>query len=117
MWLEECKSETDFNNYLIALHELQKKLKRRVDKKCSYKTWKLFPISEQTLDGNTSINFQVVLTSEDSITIEKEVYVYTLAYFIGTFGGYLGLFLGGSILGYLDSIETFIYRKFEGYTQ
>ena len=114
--LQECKTETDFNNYLIALQDLQKKLKR-VDKKCSYKTWKLFPISEQTLDGNTSINFQVVLTSEDSITIEKEVYVYTLAYFIGTFGGYLGLFLGGSILGYLDSIETFIYRKFEGYTQ
>ena len=114
--LQECKTETDFNNYLIALQDLQKKLKR-VDKKCSYKTWKLFPISEQTLDGNTSINFQVVLTSEDSITIEKEVYVYTLAYFIGTFGGYLGLFLGGSILGYLDSIESFIYRKFEGYTQ
>ena len=112
--LKDCKTETDFNNYLVALDHLQKEFKR-IGKKCNYKTWKLFPISEQTLDGNgtTSITFEVIWSTEDSITVEKEVYVFTIAYFIGTFGGYLGLFLGGSILGCLDSIESFIFKKFE----
>ena len=112
--LKDCKTETDFNNYLVALDHLQKEFKR-IGKKCNYKTWKLFSISEQTLDGNgtTSITFEVIWSTEDSITVEKEVYVFTIAYFIGTFGGYLGLFLGGSILGCLDSIESFIFKKFE----
>ena len=112
--LGECKTENDFSNYFIALDDLQKELKR-VGKKCSYKTWKLFPIQEERIDGNgtTSIYFEVVWSNKDSITVEKEVYVYTLAYFIGTFGGYLGLFLGGSILGYLEYIESLIYKKLD----
>ena len=112
--LEDCKTESDFHDYLVALDHLQKEFKR-IGKKCSYKTWKLFPISEEPNDGNgtTSIGFQVIWSTEDSITVEKEVYVYTIAYFIGTFGGYLGLFLGGSILGCLDSIESFIFKKID----
>ena len=110
--LEECKTETDFDNYLTALDDLQDAFKE-IGKKCYFKSWKLFPIIEQPMDGNgtTSIACEVIWSKEDSITIEKEAYVYTSAYFIGTFGGYLGLFLGGSILGYLDYIMSFCSRK------
>ena len=110
--LKECNTETDFDNYLIALDDLQDAFKE-IGKKCYYKSWKLFPIIEQSMDGNgtTSIACEVIWSKEDSITIEKEAFVYTPAYFIGTFGGYLGLFLGGSILGYLDYIMSFFSRK------
>ena len=110
--LDECRSESDFESYLIALDDLQNEFKN-VNKNCNYKEWKLYPIIEQVTDGNgtTSIACEIIWSNEDSITIEKETLIYTPAYFIGTFGGYLGLFLGGSILGYLDYIESFITRK------
>ena len=110
--LQECRFESDFENYLTALDDLQDVFKD-VGKKCDYKQWQLYPIIEQPSDAieNASIVCEVIWSSEDSITVEKETYVYTPAYFIGTFGGYLGLFLGGSILGYLDYIESFITRK------
>ena len=110
--LNECKVESDFDHYLKALEDLQDAFKEIV-MKCKYKSWQLFPIIEIPIDGNgtTSIAYDVIWSKEDSITIEKEAYVYTSAYFIGTFGGYLGLFLGGSILGYLDYIMSFISKK------
>ena len=37
--------------------------------------------------------------------MEKEEYMFSLDYFIGICGGYLGLFLGGSILGILEFFE------------
>ena len=49
------------------------------------------------------------------VNSEKQVYVYTLEYFIGVLGGYLGLFLGGSILGFFELIVntvTAIVSKF-----
>ena len=111
--LNKCKVETDFGNYLKALDDLQDAFKE-IAMKCKYKSWQLFPIIEIPIDGNgtTSISYDVIWSKADSITIEKEAYVYTSAYFIGTFGGYLGLFLGGSILGYLDYIMSFFSRKF-----
>ena len=39
-------------------------------------------------------------------TIEREEYVYSTESFIGALGGYLGLFLGGSILGIVEYIEV-----------
>ena len=38
----------------------------------------------------------------------EEYKVYDINNFIGDFGGYLGLLLGGSIPGLLDLIESFI---------
>ena len=43
---------------------------------------------------------------------EEEEYKYSMDYFIGIFGGYLGLFLGGSILGILEFFEGFFIRMF-----
>ena len=45
------------------------------------------------------------------VNVEKQVYAYTTSYFLGALGGYLGLFLGGSILGFFDSIESFVKKQ------
>ena len=42
--------------------------------------------------------------------MEKEEYMFSLDYFIGICGGYLGLFLGGSILGILEFFEGIFTR-------
>ena len=44
------------------------------------------------------------------VTIEKEEYVYSTEYFISVLGGYLGLFLGGSILGIIEAIEVVVTK-------
>ena len=41
---------------------------------------------------------------------EEEEYKYSLDYFIGIFGGYLGLFLGGSILGIVEFFDGIFSR-------
>ena len=106
--LDECKSEADFENYLKALYDLQSDFKK-IEKRCSFKSWKALSISENPLEGHTSIYYGMNLNNEDDICIENEITVYTFTYFIGIFGGYLGLFLdlGGSILRYLQMIAQF----------
>ena len=42
------------------------------------------------------------------------MYVYTLEYFIGVLGGYLGLFIGGSILGFFEFIESIMSKAYFG---
>ena len=44
------------------------------------------------------------------VNIEKQVYVHTMENFIGVFGGYLGLFLGGSLIGFLECVESSISK-------
>ena len=51
------------------------------------------------------------LCIELQVTLEKEQFVYSTEYFISTMGGYLGLFLGGSILGMIECIEMKIIKK------
>ena len=108
--LDECKSEADFDMYLKALYDLQSDFKK-IEKKCSFKSWKALPISETPKKGHTSIYYGMNLNNEDDICIENEITVYTFTYFIGIFGGYLGLFLGGSILGYLQMIAQFFKSR------
>ena len=68
--LDECKSEADFENYLKALYELQSHFKN-IEKKCSFKSWKVLPI--------TSIYYGMNLNNEDDICIESEITVYTFS--------------------------------------
>ena len=51
---------------------------------------------------------------EEAVAIEEEEYMYSFEYFIGICGGYLGLFLGGSILGILEFFEG-IFTKIINY--
>ena len=43
--------------------------------------------------------------SLQAVNMEEEEYKYSLEYFIGIFGGYLGLFLGGSIRGIVEFFD------------
>ena len=108
--LEECKAVKDFDKYLTAIYQLQKDFKN-IREKCNVKSWKAFPMFENPYQGNTSILYGIILNKKDGISIENEVKVYTFPYFIGTFGGYLGLFLGGSIFGYLQIISDFFTSR------
>ena len=53
--------------------------------------------------------------------MEEEMVMYDFKDFIGDFGGYLGLFLGGSILSLFEMLDKFIEkfktRKIENNTR
>ena len=121
---DDCKTEEEFENYLKEIIEEQKAIER-IPKKCQYKIWTLTHWVDVSRDGNTSVNvgllstrgqvctfsdhstyFSIIFAYLLQVNIEKQVYVYTLEYFIGVLGGYLGLFLGGSILGFFEWIEN-----------
>ena len=125
---EDCKTEEEFENYLKEIIEEQEAIER-IPKKCQYKIWTLTHWVDVSRDGNTSVNvgllstrgqvctfsdhstyFSIIFAYLLQVNIEKQVYVYTLEYFIGVLGGYLGLFLGGSILGFFEWIEN-IFSK------
>ena len=108
--LDECTEEKDYEKYLTAIYHHQKDF-TKMEEKCKVNSWKALPTSENSQKGNTSIFYGINLNKKDGISIENEVKVYTFPYFIGTFGGYLGLFLGGSILGYLQMISDFFTSR------
>ena len=136
--MKDCKSENDFELYLDTIVNLQSKLKK-VPKKCKFKTWTPLPYSEGSTDGNKKtkivielfivdskvwsmapkiikIKLLILIVSFQAISIEEEVYMYSIGYFLGICGGYLGLFLGGSILGILEFFEGILTRIFNHFS-
>jgi len=59
-----------------------------------------------------SLRLKLLIVSFQAIIKEEEEYMYSIDYFIGICGGYLGLFLGGSILGILEFFEGIFTRIF-----
>ena len=55
---------------------------------------------------------KIFFFSSSKVNVEKQVYVHTTEYYIGVVGGYLGLFLGGSILGFVEFMENYIAKAF-----
>ena len=55
--------------------------------------------------NQAGIHLVLVMPKKQIVQIEEEVYMYPFEYLIGIFGGYLGLFLGGSILGIFEYLE------------
>ena len=125
--LNYCTKESDFERYFKANIESQEFI-ANLPNKCKYNTWNALHYEEEKTEGNTtlqiilisinpkvSLKFEVRNINVDKydfqVSIETEVYIYTTEYFIGTFGGYLGLFLGGSLLGLLEMVEKAIITK------
>ena len=104
--LKPCRSKNQFENYLQALKEIQME---EIPLKCKYKTWSAMPYMEQVhpIDSKNQagIHLVLVMPKKQIVQIEEEVYMYPFEYLIGIFGGYLGLFLGGSILGIFEYLE------------
>ena len=131
--MKECKSENDFDNYLRMISKRQRDIKQ-VPPKCKFKTWTPIPYNKgSTADESTSVDFwltilaskvifyekgenslkygiQILDFSLQAVNMEEEEYKYSLEYFIGIFGGYLGLFLGGSILGIVEFFDGIFSR-------
>ena len=104
--LEDCKLESDFNKYLDGILKYQKDI-IEIPRKCKFNIWTLSQFEDLSGEGNASVVFDMMVT-EGQVDAEKEVYVYTTEYFISALGGYLGLFLGGSLLGIMNYIQSLL---------
>ena len=125
--MKECITENDFDRYLKMIFKRQDDIKQ-VPPKCKFRTWTPMPYSESSAaDKTSSVVFRLSVLSSKVIVYcgkvpknveavflnvsmqvinkEEQEYLYSFDYFIGICGGYLGLFLGGSMLGILDFFE------------
>ena len=118
--LGTCQSEEDFENYFNVLEKSQGEIKSK-PKKCKYIAWLAAHYDDYTVEGDNELEVELLALRNEvrlelisifttflvfQINVEKQVYAYTTSYFLGALGGYLGLFLGGSLLGLLETIEA-----------
>ena len=108
--MKECRTENDFDRYLKMIFKRQDDIKQ-VLPKCKFKTWTPMPYSESSaVHKESSVLIRLSIIGSKVINKEEEEYLYSFDYFIGICGGYLGLFLGGSMLGILDFFEGIFTR-------
>ena len=64
------------------------------------------------VDGKTGQNTMEIsiFFSQPTITVETEVYLYDGISFFGEVGGYMGLYLGFSMLSIYEAAEDFVAR-------
>ena len=106
-----CKTKADFQRYLEENKKLQQDLLSM--EKCNHSVWTISHYDDMLIESNDSIVDLQFIASTKKVIVEKETYIYSTEYFISTLGGYLGLFLGGSILGFIELIEKTILSKIE----
>ena len=105
---ENCQTESEFESYLNATKNLQTDIKG-IPKPCKQNAWTVMNFFEERDWGFPRTEYEITFLGQDlRITIEQEDYIYSFNDFIGDFGGYLGLFLGGSFIGLFDWLEKMI---------
>ena len=77
---------------------------------CLTKTWNL--ASDETLfSSNETTTLIYFIPMRSKVLFKNEVRIYSAPNFVADFGGYLGLFLGGSILSFYDTFFETICNK------
>ena len=105
---ENCQTETEFESYLNATKNLQAEI-RDIKKPCKENVWTVINLFEELDWEHPRTEYETTFLGQDlRIMIEEEEYLYSFNDFIGDFGGYLGLFLGGSFIGLFDWLEKMI---------
>ena len=107
---EICQKDTDYKAYFKATQTLQKKI-TDLPPECKQSSWTLTNFFEERNRDypNTEYTWQF-LGQDLRVTIEEESYQYGFTNIIGDFGGYLGLFLGGSFMGIFEMFEDFMKK-------
>ena len=107
---EICQKDTDYKAYFKATQTLQKKI-TDLPPECKQSSWTLTNFFEERNRDypNTEYTWQF-LGQDLRVTIEEESYQYGFTNFIGDFGGYLGLFLGGSFMEIFVMLEDFMKK-------
>ena len=82
---------------------------RDIKKPCKENVWTVINLFEELDWEHPRTEYETTFLGQDlRIMIEEEEYMYSFNDFIGDFGGYLGLFLGGSFIGLFDWLEKMI---------
>ena len=103
--LENCQTEDDFNAYFNATMHLQTEIKN-IPKPCKQNIWTVTNFFDDRDWTYPNTEYNVMFLGQDlRVTIEEQDYIYAFKDFIGDFGGYLGLFLGGSFIGVFEWLE------------
>ena len=107
---ETCQTETDYEAYFNATNALQKKI-NDLPPECMKTSWALTNFFEERDRDHPITKYTWEFLGQDlRVTIEEENYQYGFTNFIGDFGGYLGLFLGGSFIGIFEIFEDFMKK-------
>ena len=122
----ECSLESDYEKYLKGLLIHQEEIES-IPLKCTEAIWTHTQFEDFAVESNTSIVLDMIITEGQvcikfnnsrlkgsvwstlyfQITVEREAYIYSTEYFVSAIGGFLGLFLGGSILGIVKCLESY----------
>ena len=107
---EICQTNADYEAYFKATHTLQKRI-NDLPPECMQTSWTLTNFFEERDRNHPTTEYMWEFLGQDlRVTIEEENYQYGFTNFIGDFGGYLGLFLGGSFIGIFEIFEDFMKK-------
>ena len=127
IWAKDCNDDLEpcsgiekleqFMNLSKILSEDLTDVKKCFEPKCVTNDW--ITISELDFTntlvssyGNNITAFEYVIPSNSMIEERTETLLYNYVNLIADFGGYLGLFLGGSMLSLFDLLFSSIHRSF-----
>ena len=115
-----CKSKDDLDAFRnLSLNMDTEEIKAKIEMKgcfkpnCKKTTWVKNQYSAKTgIEGSNSeyLRYYINIPSTMKILQKREVKIADFGTFVADFGGYLGLFLGASVLSLTDTIIANLYK-------
>ena len=84
--------------------------------KCKQRKWNIIENGYFALENTTGFSFKIFHGTQ--VKVKKEVKLYTFTNFFAEIGGYLGLFLGESLVSYIFMVIKWlqiVVRRFKGW--